>query len=53
MKKTCDSKAMREVWKWKDEAYKEVAHLSLDAALKKRLDDCVRIERTRRDAKAK
>lgn len=42
MKKIEESKALSEVWEWKESAYRKVAHLDLDAALKKRLDDCVR-----------
>jgi hypothetical protein len=34
-----DSKALREVWEWKEKAYKEVEHLTIDQALKKRLKD--------------
>jgi hypothetical protein len=34
-----ESKALQQVWEWKDRAYKEVEHLSTDQALKKRLED--------------
>ena len=33
------SKSLREVWKWKDEAYREVARLPVRKALEKRLRD--------------
>lgn len=36
------SKALREVWDWKDECYREVAGLSIRDALKKRLADASR-----------
>lgn len=42
MKKTEESKALREVWEWKDQAYREVAHLDLASALRKRLEDSMR-----------
>jgi hypothetical protein len=41
MKKIEESKALLEVWDWKESAYRKVAHLDLDAALKKRLADCI------------
>ena len=34
-----ESKAMKEVWAWKDACYLEVAHLPLEAALSKRIKD--------------
>ena len=34
-----ESKAMKEVWAWKDACYREVAHLPLEAALLKRIKD--------------
>lgn len=37
--KNKDSKALLEVWEWKEKAYQEVEHLPIDQALKKRLDD--------------
>jgi len=33
------SKALLEVWAWKDECYRDVARLSLDAGLARRLKD--------------
>ena len=39
MSKPQVSKALREVWAWKDACYREVAHLPLRKALEKRLDD--------------
>ncbi len=36
---TTDSKALQEVWEWKELAYKEVEHLSIAEALTKRLAD--------------
>ncbi len=39
MKKMIDSKAMLEVWKWKEEAANEVKDLPLKKALLKRLHD--------------
>jgi len=37
--KTNDSQALCDVWKWKELAYHEVEHLSIEEALKKRLTD--------------
>jgi hypothetical protein len=45
MTKIEESKSMREVWEWKESAYRKVAHLDLDAALKKRLEDSIRTAR--------
>jgi len=42
MKKTKDSKAQLEVWRWKEEAWREVEHLDLAKAMQKRLKDSVR-----------
>ena len=39
MNRLTESKAMLEVWKWKDECYREVAHLPLREALARRLRD--------------
>ena len=36
MNKT-ESKSLLEVWKWKDDAYKEVENLNLEEALKQRI----------------
>ena len=32
------SKALKEVWEWKEQAYEEVKHLPRDQALRKRLE---------------
>jgi hypothetical protein len=42
MKRIKDSKAQLEVWRWKEEAWKEVAHLDLGEAMRRRLMDSVR-----------
>lgn len=39
MNKLKTSKALLEVWAWKDECYRDVAHLSLEAGLARRLRD--------------
>jgi len=39
--KNSESQALYDVWKWKEKAYEEVAHLPLHLALKKRLEDSV------------
>lgn len=39
------SKALRDVWKWKDEAYREVAGLPAREAIEKRLHDSERTAR--------
>ncbi|OGV66442.1 MAG: hypothetical protein A2283_06890 [Lentisphaerae bacterium RIFOXYA12_FULL_48_11] len=39
MNKLKTSKALLEVWAWKDECYRDVAHLSLEAGLDRRLRD--------------
>jgi hypothetical protein len=39
MNKIKESKSMVEVWKWKEEAYKEVEHLDTKSAALKRLKD--------------
>lgn len=36
---TTDSKALYEVWEWKDRAYQDVKHLSPSEAIQKRLAD--------------
>ena len=36
------SKALQEVWDWKDACYREVAHLPFRDALRKRIEDCER-----------
>jgi hypothetical protein len=42
MSKTRVSKAQREVWQWKEDAYSEVAHLDTSSAIRKRLRDAIR-----------
>ena len=42
MNKLKESKALLEVWKWKDQCYREVAHLPLNAALARRMKDSKR-----------
>lgn len=37
-----ESKALQEVWQWKDESYEEVKHLPTDQAVRKRLTDSIR-----------
>jgi hypothetical protein len=41
-RKTKESKALNEIWEWKENAYRKVAHLDLDEALNKRLDDSIK-----------
>jgi hypothetical protein len=40
--KKVDSYAMHEVWEWKDKAYKEVEHLPINKAIRKRLEDSIK-----------
>ncbi len=40
-----EPRALRDVWEWKDRAYKEVEHLPTDQALKKRLQDSLQTVR--------
>jgi hypothetical protein len=39
------SKALQDVWKWKDACYREVAHLPFRDALRKRIQDSERAAR--------
>jgi len=39
------SKALEEVWKWKDACYRDVAHLPFREALRKRIEDSERTAR--------
>ena len=39
MKKSNESEALREVLEWKEQAYREVADLDIEFAIKKRLED--------------
>jgi len=34
-----ESKALRDVWEWKDDAYHDVEHLPTDEAIRRRLHD--------------
>ncbi len=34
-----EARAQQEVWQWKEEAWKEVGHLDIRAAIRKRLED--------------
>ena len=43
MKKIDDSKALREVWSWKDSAYGEVKGLPIKAAVHERLKRSIEI----------
>jgi hypothetical protein len=45
MKKIKDAKALREVWEWKEKAYREVEGLELDEALKRRIQDSLETSR--------
>ncbi|MBM4044466.1 MAG: hypothetical protein FJ279_05075 [Planctomycetes bacterium] len=38
------SRALTEVWAWKEACYREVAHLPTREAVEKRLEDCTRSE---------
>jgi hypothetical protein len=38
MKRIKESKALTEVWSWKEEAYNEVKHLDIEAAVSKRIE---------------
>jgi predicted XRE-type DNA-binding protein len=42
MKTIEESKALKEVWEWKDKAYEEVKNLDIKSALEKRLSDAIR-----------
>jgi len=42
MKTTEDTRALQEVWEWKEQAFQEVQGLPVKEALKKRLDDAIR-----------
>ena len=39
------SQALIEVWNWKDQAYHEVEQLPIEQALRKRLEDSLRLVR--------
>jgi len=39
MKKSKISKALLEVWQWKDECYNEVKNLPIEKAIEKRIED--------------
>ena len=45
MNKRHVSRALTEVWAWKEACYRDVAHLSTRNAIKKRLADCDRTAR--------
>jgi len=45
MKKRRNSKALQEVWDWKDQAYREVENLDLERGLRKRLKDSLKATR--------
>ena len=45
MKTSRVSKALDEVWKWKDACYQDVAHLPFREALRKRIEDAERVAR--------
>lgn len=45
MNRTLVSKALSEVWSWKDECYKEVAHLSRREALRALVRNAERVSR--------
>jgi hypothetical protein len=40
-----DPKALREVWEWKERAYREVEHLPARQAVRKRLEDSIKAVR--------
>jgi len=52
MKANREPKAVQEVRQWKGEAYREVAHLPLKDAIRKRIDDCVRADSVWRGKRA-
>lgn len=42
MKTVKESRALTEVWEWKDAAYREVENLDIETAMKKRLSTSVK-----------
>jgi len=42
MKKQTISTAQKEVWSWKEDCYRDVAHLGTAAAINKRIHDAVK-----------